>query len=146
METGGDANFKPRKIDPETDLYTICYTSGTTGLPKGVKLTHKALVATITGIVLAMGRGDILEATEDDVFISYLPLFHILERTVSFFTLSLGASVGFYGGNIAALSDDMKMLKPTIFFTVPQLLEIIKNKADQELRRSAFKRVLFNVR
>ena len=59
--------------------------------------------------------------TPDDVYISYLPLPHILERMFVNFMILLGGSIGFYGGDVLKLKDDLQALRPTIFASVPRL-------------------------
>lgn len=98
------------------DLFTICYTSGTTGNPKGVKLHHGAITA-------QMGAVDIspLKITNTDVHLSYLPLAHIMERVVFFGLTTVGARVGFYQGDVLKIVDDLAALRPTVFVSVPRL-------------------------
>ena len=76
------------------DLATICYTSGTTGLPKGVLLTHGNLIADAAG---CMSSGTI-ELFSTDVHLSYLPLAHMFEQLIVLLITYAGARVGFYRG------------------------------------------------
>jgi len=96
-------------------VHTICYTSGTTGVPKGVVLTHANLVANAAGI---HGYAEILPS---DVYLSYLPLAHIYERVNQLVLLVSGAGIGFYGGDVLKIVDDIQALRPTIFASVPRL-------------------------
>ena len=85
------------------------------GLPKGVVLTHSAAVAaTSTGLT-------IMPSTPSDIIISYLPLAHIYERVAEQGALWSGAAIGYFHGDVLALVDDMKLLRPTGFISVPRL-------------------------
>lgn len=98
-----------------SDPVTINYTSGTTGPPKGVVLTHSAAVAAAsTGLT-------IMPSTASDIFVSYLPLAHIYERVTEQGALWSGAAIGYFHGDVLALVDDMKLLRPTGFISVPRL-------------------------
>lgn len=104
--------FCPPKSD---DIATICYTSGTTGTPKGAVLTHGNLIASVAGATFGV------QFYPSDVYISYLPLAHIYERANQVMTVYFGAAVGFYQGDNMKLMDDMAALRPTIFCSVPRL-------------------------
>lgn len=105
------------------DILTVCYTSGTTGNPKGVMLTHDSFLADMAG---AKQAG--IDTYDTDVHISYLPLAHQFERMVFHNILSGGGACGFYRGNPKLLFDDMMELKPTIFPSVPRLFNILYAK------------------
>lgn len=102
-------------VPSPSDIITINYTSGTTGPPKGVVLTHYAAVAA-TGTALTLMPGG-----PSDVYCSYLPLAHIFERLSEHGALWLGAAIGYFHGDILALVDDLKLLRPTGFISVPRL-------------------------
>lgn len=105
-----------------TDLCTVCYTSGTTGNPKGVMLTHQNVMAAVCAVILQLGDE---RPTAKDVMISFLPLAHMLERCCENGMYLVGAAVGFYSGDIKKLSDDMRALRPTVSPAVPRLLNRI---------------------
>ncbi|KAD3068719.1 hypothetical protein E3N88_36599 [Mikania micrantha] len=106
------------------DICTIMYTSGTNGDPKGVILTHENTTTNIYGVDLLMEQFED-KMTEDDVYLSFLPLAHILDRVIEEYFFRKGASVGFFHGDINALRDDMMELKPTFLAGVPRVLERI---------------------
>ena len=111
------ASFGTPKYNPPapSDIVTINYTSGTTGVPKGVVLSHAASVAGASTAVSSVSM------TGQDVFMSYLPLAHVYERMMSHGVLWGGAAIGFFHGDILALVDDLKALRPTGFMSVPRL-------------------------
>ena len=116
MAKGAKKRKEHRPASPE-DISTICFTSGTTGLPKGAMLSHGAMVADVAGAIAAG-----FSATADDVYLSYLPLAHVFERISQLGLFFFGARVGFYTGDTRMLLDDLKKLRPTVFATVPRLL------------------------
>lgn len=111
-------NFLPPK--PQ-DLHTICFTSGTTGKPKGVMLSHKNFVANIVSIYI-LGRKDFFKMSQCDIYISYLPLAHVFERVCQGICFNKGASIGYFQGDVKLLLDDVKTLRPTCFPMVPRLI------------------------
>ena len=114
MESGR-AQMRPwANVTPET-AYCISYTSGTTGVPKGAVLTHKNLLS-VFGAVHSR-----VELGRDDIHISYLPLAHIFERAVYNICLSRNVKIGVFNGNVLKLKEDLGILKPTMFISVPRL-------------------------
>ncbi|XP_049803053.1 long-chain-fatty-acid--CoA ligase 1 isoform X1 [Schistocerca nitens] len=125
-----------------TDLCTVCYTSGTTGSPKGVMLTHSNVVAAVCAVILQLGDH---RPNCNDVMISFLPLAHMLERCCENGMYLVGGAVGFYTGDIRRLSDDCKALHPTVMPAVPRLLNRIYDKVMAEISGSLIKKLLFNM-
>ncbi|WP_257167196.1 AMP-dependent synthetase/ligase [Bradyrhizobium sp. SRS-191] len=101
------------------DLAAIVYTSGTTGRPKGVMLTHDNVVANVKAIHQR------LAADIDDVFLSFLPLSHTFERTAGYYyAIAIGACVA-YARSVKQLPDDLLEVRPTILISVPRIYERI---------------------
>uniref|UniRef100_A0A4W2C1F3 Long-chain-fatty-acid--CoA ligase n=1 Tax=Bos indicus x Bos taurus TaxID=30522 RepID=A0A4W2C1F3_BOBOX len=141
-ENLGKENFrKPVPPAPE-DLSIICFTSGTTGDPKGAMLTHANIVSNASGFLKCMEG--VFEPNPEDVCISYLPLAHMFERIVQVIVFSYGAKVGFFQGDIRLLPDDMRTLKPTLFPTVPRLLNKVYDKVQNEAK-TPLKKFLLNL-
>ncbi|XP_023247364.1 long-chain-fatty-acid--CoA ligase 5 isoform X2 [Copidosoma floridanum] len=138
---GSQKNY-PEVPPKPADLSTVCYTSGTTGSPKGVMLTHQNVMSGISAVLLQLGE---FRPTQHDVMISFLPLAQMLERCCENGMYMVGGSVGFFSGDIKTLSDDMKILKPTVMPAVPRLLNRLYDKIRQELDNSFVKRTLFNI-
>ncbi|XP_042555756.1 long-chain-fatty-acid--CoA ligase 1 isoform X1 [Dipodomys spectabilis] len=137
MEDLGRANKrKPKPPIPE-DLAIICFTSGTTGNPKGALITHRNVVSDCSAFVKATEGA--VSPSPDDVLISFLPLAHMFEAVVECVMLCHGARIGFFQGDIRLLMDDLKVLQPTIFPVVPRLLnrmfDRIFSQANTTLKR-----------
>lgn len=106
-------------------LLTICYTSGTTGIPKGVKTTQNAFYAEVK----CLSNKDTLEYSQKETILIYLPLAHNMERVHIFACLLFGCRTGFLSGDVrVTLSDDIRILRPTFFVAVPRILQIFRQK------------------
>jgi long-chain acyl-CoA synthetase len=112
---------KKLKAVTSEDLATIMYTSGTTGNPKGVMLTHSNFISQGENIYHELqGMMD-----ENDVFLSFLPLSHVLERTCGYYApVYIGATVAF-AEDISKLVENFKEVRPTIIISVPRIYEKI---------------------
>ncbi|XP_054860761.1 long-chain-fatty-acid--CoA ligase 5 [Amphiprion ocellaris] len=141
MEALGKSNLqKPTPPKPE-DLSIICFTSGTTGNPKGAMLTHENVVSDAAGVLKTFESS--VFPNSQDVSISFLPLAHMFERVVQTIVYGVGARVGFFQGDIRLLPDDMKTLQPTIFPVVPRLLNRVYDRV-QSGAATPFKKWLLN--
>ncbi|MBW3533854.1 MAG: long-chain fatty acid--CoA ligase, partial [Gemmatimonadetes bacterium] len=103
------------------DVATLLYTSGTTGDPKGVMLTHDNLYSNVEAASRA------LPITEDDVTLSFLPLSHVLQRMVDYLLFSRGCTIA-YAHAIETVADDLRIVRPTVVVSVPRLYEKVYNK------------------
>lgn len=103
-------------LDPD-EVCSIIYTSGTTGQPKGVLLTHRNFLSNIEAI------NEIIPVKLNDVFLSFLPLSHVLERTAGYYLpLCYGATIA-YAENVKQLVHNLKEVRPTILISVPRIFE-----------------------
>lgn len=131
-----DVQLHPAK--PET-ICTICYTSGTTGKPKGAMVSHKALLSEVN-IMEAVD----LYIKDDDVYLSFLPLAHIMERLILALLISYGREIGFYSGSTMRLMEDAGILKPTLMASVPRVFQRVYEGINLKVDKlSPFERALF---
>ena len=121
-------------------LLTIMNTSGTTGNPKGVMLTHGNIITNIEGVQFW-----VVELVPEDVSISYLPLSHIFERLAGhYLPLSIGVTIG-YAESIETIPDDLQEIKPTVLTSVPRLFEKVYTQIINQINNSsALKQKIFN--
>uniref|UniRef100_A0A671W317 Long-chain-fatty-acid--CoA ligase n=1 Tax=Sparus aurata TaxID=8175 RepID=A0A671W317_SPAAU len=119
------------------DMAVICFTSGTTGNPKGAMLTHGNIVSNCSAFIRVTEVH--CPMCTSDIHISYLPLAHMFERVVQGVMIVHGAKIGYFQGDIRWLSDDLNTLRPTVFPVVPRLLNRMHDKifgqANSSLKR-----------
>ena len=114
----GDVALPDVELRPD-DLAAIVYTSGTTGRPKGVKLSHENIVSNVKAIDRRIA------ALPDDIFLSFLPLSHTFERTGGYYyPIATGSCVA-YARSVQLLAEDLKLLRPTVMISVPRIYERI---------------------
>lgn len=134
-----EGQFLHKITDAET-LATIVYTSGTTGKPKGVMLTHRNLISN------AWAALHVFTVHHSDIFLSFLPLSHALERMAGYCVpIMSGASVAF-ARSIQQLQEDLAKVRPTIMVTVPRIFERIQMGLRNKLEKGpAYARYLFEL-
>lgn len=109
------------------ELATIVYTSGTTGAPKGVMLSHRNILWNVDAVLQC------IDVFQDDLFLSFLPLSHTLERTAGYYLpLVAGASVAF-ARSIPELAEDLQTLRPTVLISVPRIFERVYARIQDKL-------------
>jgi len=129
--------FEVCAVDADT-LATLVYTSGTTGRPKGVKLSHGNVLSNVRA------SAKVIAIDVDDVALSVLPLSHMFERTCGcYLMLQAGACVA-YARGIQQLGEDLATVRPTLLLAVPRLYERFLARIDQALAGSRLRQMLFS--
>jgi long-chain acyl-CoA synthetase len=127
------------EIKPE-DVATIIYTSGTTGFPKGVMLTHRNLMSEIV-----LGTKKIEMMTDKEVFLSFLPLSHVLERSVGYYIPVYNGCEIVFAENIDKVAQNILEVNPTMMISVPRLFEKIYSRIYENVHgMSSLKKSLFH--
>jgi long-chain acyl-CoA synthetase len=133
--SGGESNSG----QDASALAAIVYTSGTTGRPKGVMLTHRNVLANVRALLT------VLPVSEADTFLSFLPLSHTLERTCGYYLpLAAGATVAF-ARSIPALMDDLQTIRPTVLVSVPRIYERAYTALHEQVGRRALTRAALSL-
>jgi long-chain acyl-CoA synthetase len=99
------------------DLAAIVYTSGTTGRPKGVMLTHANVLSNVDAVLRRVAPGG------DDLFLSFLPLSHTFERTVGYYLPIAAGSCVAFSRSVQELMEDLRTIRPTVLVSVPRIYE-----------------------
>jgi long-chain acyl-CoA synthetase len=115
-------------LDPKA-LATLIYTSGTTGHPKGVMLSHHNLAWTAAQLANAAEL-----TSEEEILLSYLPLSHIAEQLASIHGPLLFGIQVYFAESLEALPQNLREVRPTVFFGVPRVWEKFKAKAEEAIR------------
>jgi long-chain acyl-CoA synthetase len=130
---------KPRRGDPD-DLATIVYTSGTTGRPKGVMLSHRNLLSN------AHASLTLIDCYQEDVFLSFLPLSHTLERTGGYYLPMMAGATVAYARSVTQLASDLQEIRPTALIAVPRIFErVYQRLRDQIQARPLPVRLMFDL-
>ena len=136
---GGDAVAAGETVAPPVpeDLAAIVYTSGTTGKPKGVMLSHRNVLSNVKGVLSQV------QPVTEDVFLSFLPLSHTFERTAGYYLPMAAGSCVVYARSVALLAEDLKSVRPTVLISVPRIYERVFAKVQETLAGASLKARLF---
>ena len=128
LVAAADVAIPPRRLSPDM-LASIVYTSGTTGKPKGVMLTHENMLWN------AWYASQCLAFSSDEIFLSFLPLSHTLERTAGYYLpLLLGAEVVF-ARSVTLVAQDLQVIRPTVLISVPRIYERVYARIQDALAK-----------
>jgi long-chain acyl-CoA synthetase len=132
-----DPKFTAAHDSEPDDLFTVVYTSGTTGEPKGAMLTHRNILSNVTTAI------PLFNINENDVLVSFLPLCHLFERTCGYYcVLMAGGSIA-YAESLQTIREDVQLAKPTMMIVVPRVLEKVYNTVREKVQAgSALSRML----
>lgn len=140
LASGKDIQELPEGPKSE-DLAAIVYTSGTTGCPKGVMLTHHNVVENVISTLIHIAPAP----KPGYIFLSFLPLSHTFERTAGYYlALGMGCTIT-YNRSIMLLAEDLRTVKPDVLISVPRIYEKIYARINEQLgKKPAIARWLFN--
>lgn len=120
-------------------LATLVYTSGTTGRPKGVMLSHRNILFDVQAGLQAVA------VRHDDLMLSFLPLSHTLERTVGYYLPVVAGSAVAFARSIPQLAEDLAAIRPTLLIAVPRIFERVHGRIRETLAAaSPLKQKLFD--
>jgi long-chain acyl-CoA synthetase len=135
-DEGGDTRHVPANAQA---LATIVYTSGTTGRPKGVMLSHNNVLSNVEACL------SVLTPRQDDVFLSFLPLSHTFERTCGYYLAVMTGATTAYSRSIPQLAEDLQAIRPTLLISVPRIYERVYGAIRAKLAEGpAFRKKLFD--
>jgi long-chain acyl-CoA synthetase len=124
-----ERNLQVREHADPHSLASIVYTSGTTGRPKGVMLSHDNMLS------VAHGAVTMLDVYEEDSFLSFLPLSHTLERTGGYYLPIMTGSKVSYARSVSQLAEDLRSVRPTVLIAVPRIFERVYGRLGEQLRK-----------
>jgi long-chain acyl-CoA synthetase len=137
-----NSNIESLRADESApdELVSIVYTSGTTGKPKGVMLSHRNLLGN------ALACSQCTEFNSNDLFLSFLPLSHTFERTGGYYLPMIVNATVAYARSVPQLATDFITQSPTVLMSVPRIYEQVYSKIQNQLqKKSAVAKILFNL-
>ncbi|MBN2383890.1 long-chain fatty acid--CoA ligase [bacterium] len=115
----------------EDDICSLVYTSGTTGSPKGVMLTHKNFVSNVIDTIT------VIPLTGDDTLLSFLPLSHVLERMGGYYSMIILGGTIAYAASVDTVAENMTEVHPTVMISVPRFYEKMYSRVLETIESSS---------
>ena len=142
IENVGRQNGKSLELHRATadTICSLCYTSGTTGLPKGALISHGSICVE-TDVIEMLG----LYLQDNDLYLSFLPYAHIMETLIMNVVVSRGVKLAIYNGNAQKLVEDMMLVNPTATCVVPRIFQRMYDGIMAEVKKeSKLNQKIFN--
>ncbi len=130
LDQACDYQPMPARAASRDEVATLIYTSGTSGPPKGVMLSHGNIIANCESNLAA------LDLTANDMTLSFLPVAHSFERTAGYYTVMLGGGTIAYAEGLGQIAANLLEVEPTVVLTVPRLLEAIYSRVMRTVESS----------
>jgi len=127
---GEEAELEIHARDPNA-VATLTYTSGTTGPPKGVMLSHANILANAEAVLASV------PSYREDLYLSFLPLSHAFERTAGYYVPMMAGSTVAFARSVQHLAEDLQQVRPTVLISVPRIYERAHTRMQEELGRRA---------
>lgn len=129
LQKGENAEFTTVEIDKD-DLATLIYSSGTTGEPKGIMLSHGNIISQLTAV------NEFIQAKQGLVALNILPIWHSYERTCEYYLLSRGCTLNYT--NLRNFKKDFKDYAPNVLISVPRIWESIYDGILTEIKKKIY--------
>lgn len=127
-----------RGLPKPEDVASYCFTSGTSGAPKGVTLTHSNFIYQIEAAILGGRDYKNFNMLSSDIYMSYLPISHVLERICISIGMSKGARICFFSGVRENIHRDITIIKPSFLAAVPLVIRTFYEKIEQKINQVGF--------
>lgn len=136
-ESFGEASHRSAELTADS-VATICYTSGTTGVPKGAMLTHRNFISVAAAFQHLSYSDSFFPLQSQNKYLSFLPLAHVFERVVETTLMLSRCTIIYYRGNPKMLQKDFETVKPHYFIGVPRVFNSVKQAIERKAKERGF--------